>query len=266
MTKTLSRVEVCETAGGCTVKISLDTKDDEGSDNMSLYKGTADLYEPGQEISFAIPRRSLQDPDRSGFPADCAGCDLTKFNYSLYHSSVVNLRKIAEGYLNRFDSLSGYGLYLHSSEPGSGKTFFSCCLAASLRAKYKISVFFVRAVDYFEMRLSKNRYDGQGNDLTAKYFTSGIVILDDLGAGKLGDWQDGELFRLIDYRQTNGLTTIVTSNYSQSELIGDAGRGIHPRTVDRINSACLDYSFPAESIRKMKGKARQAEIRKQFGL
>ena len=70
-----------------------------------------------------------------------------------------------------------------------------------------------------------------------------LLVLDDFGSEKRGEWQDQELFRLIDYRMNHGKLLIVTSNLPISELKCDT------RISDRLNRLCIPLHFPEESIR-----------------
>ncbi|MCD8069075.1 MAG: ATP-binding protein [Lachnospiraceae bacterium] len=135
---------------------------------------------------------------------------------------------------------------------GSGKSFLSCCLANSIRIKYNLRCRFVSAVDY--LAAVGDGYDRKGEpDPSAKYRECDLLILDDLGAHKSGEWQVQEIFRLIDERMKASLAAIITANMPLD------GQKIGERTVNRIYSKCVSFHLPEESIR---AKIAQAENEK----
>ena len=60
-----------------------------------------------------------------------------------------------------------------------------------------------------------------------------MLVLDDIGTQKTGDWQQQELFRLINERLNAGKLIIFTSNMPPEKLNVDS------RTVDRIQKMSI---------------------------
>jgi len=79
----------------------------------------------------------------------------------------------------------------------------------------------------------KNSYE---NELTMSIedFNEKILIVDDLGAEKFTDWSIENLYRLVNYRYENMLTTVFISNLSLKELSQRVG----DRIVSRIIEMC----------------------------
>lgn len=97
----------------------------------------------------------------------------------------------------------------------------------------------------------------QGHDVPDKiygYFNSDLLIVDDLGSEKSGEWQNQELFHLFDFRMCNGKITIVTSNLPKGELKHDG------RIIDRLNRMCLSVQLPEISIRTKKAQSDDAQF------
>lgn len=78
-----------------------------------------------------------------------------------------------------------------------------------------------------------------------------LLVLDDIGAQKNGDWQEQEIFRLIDSRTAPGKITLFTSNMQPEDL------NLNSRTVDRIRRCSIVLQMPEESIRRRKAEAEQ---------
>lgn len=68
---------------------------------------------------------------------------------------------------------------------------------------------------------------------------------DDIGTQMKKEWVDSVLYRLINYRSTNKLVTIFTSNVPLDNL------GIDERIIDRIRKMTIPLSLPEVGIRRM---------------
>lgn len=67
---------------------------------------------------------------------------------------------------------------------------------------------------------------------------TGLLVLDDLGAGVTSAWTDDNLYRLIDYRWSHRLPTIVTTNLDGDDIAAV----FDERVVSRLN-ASVDVVF-----------------------
>lgn len=83
-----------------------------------------------------------------------------------------------------------------------------------------------------------------------------LVVLDDLGAesmhhpdGRPKEWPLEQLFVLINTRYENELPTVVTSNYTMSELVGR----LDARIVDRLNCMVRTVELTGQSRRGQPG-------------
>ena len=85
-----------------------------------------------------------------------------------------------------------------------------------------------------------------------------MLVLDDIGTQKTGDWQQQELFRLINERSNAGKLIIFTSNMLPEKLNVDS------RTIDRIRKMSIVLQMPEESIRLKKAQAEQNEFLKRI--
>lgn len=189
--------------------------------------------------------------EATGFPNIFSEADMTKFDFSEYGSQGKLLREVTVNFFQNFPEWERRekGLYLWSATKGSGKTFLSCCLSASVQAKYKKKLMFVSAVDY--LQAVKETFK-QGTDVPNNlygYLNCDLLILDDLGAEKPSDWANQELFHLIDYRMCKGKQMLITSNVPPESLKCDG------RVIDRISRMCLALQMPEVSVRKRRAKA-----------
>lgn len=96
-------------------------------------------------------------------------------------------------------------------------------------------------------------------DLSERYRLCDLLILDDIGAQKTGDWQEQEIFRIVNERLNNRRITIFTSNMPPEKL------NVGSRTIDRIRKMSVVVQMPEESIRLKKAQDEQdAFLRKVF--
>lgn len=149
-------------------------------------------------------------------------------------------------------------MYLWSKTPGSGKTFLACCLGKSIMMRYDLKMRFITMPDYLAMvGDSYNREKGE-RDKSQVYRECDLLLLDDIGSQKKGEWQEQEIFRLINERLNAGKVTIYTSNMPPEAL------NIKDITISRIKNKTLVVTMPEESIRDKKSKAEQEEYLKEL--
>lgn len=77
------------------------------------------------------------------------------------------------------------------------------------------------------------------------YKRAEVLIIDDLGAEKDGDWINSKIFELINYRYMQELPTIITTNLNGKELAERIGQ----RTVSRIVEMCDCYRIEGKDYR-----------------
>ena len=79
----------------------------------------------------------------------------------------------------------------------------------------------------------RSRYsDEYDSEIVEPTFEVPVLVIDDIGAGKMSDYAREQTFILINTRYSNNLSTIITSNLSLEELSNPTVLG--KRTVSRI--------------------------------
>ena len=129
-------------------------------------------------------------------------------------------------------------LYLYG-ETGTGKTFL-----ASLIARQFEGVIFGDVPSL--LGKIKSTFDGAGNsqEILNRYGSCGLLVLDDLGAGLITEWNVGIIYEIINRRYTAGKRLIVTSNFDIEGLenrlsVRDSF------TAKRITSRLCEMCIPA---------------------
>jgi DNA replication protein DnaC len=77
-----------------------------------------------------------------------------------------------------------------------------------------------------------------------------LVVLDDLGAERVTDWVQEQLYKLINERYERMLPTVVTSNCSLQELEYRLGGPV----VDRLAEMCDVVPVTGRSWRRRRGQ------------
>lgn len=191
--------------------------------------------------------------DQTGIPPEYRDADISKFDYSVYQRNTDRMAKVFTSFVEDFEKWGrqGKGLYLWSKTPGSGKTFLACCIARSLMIKYDLQMRFITVPDYIDTVGEKIKRARGEEDRSKVYQECDVLVFDDIGAQSSGEWQQQEIFRLVNRRMENGKITIYTSNMSTDSL------NVGPRTRDRIIKASIELQMPEESIRKKKAEREQ---------
>lgn len=230
-----------------------------GGAGWELYRQRIDGYE--MLLEFARPctrcRTEKRLRDITGVPPQFRDADLSKFGFDSYSRDMGKLRKITEDFLGDYRERwekSGKGIFLWSRTPGSGKTFLSCCLGKSVMVKHDLQMRFITAPDYLvKVGESYRRQQGE-HDQSAIYRECDLLIFDDVGAQKTGDWQAQEIFRLVNERLNAGKVIIFTSNMCPEDL------NLDDRTIGRIMKSSIVLQMPEESIRGKQAKAEQEKF------
>lgn len=227
-----------------------------GGSGWEMFSAPAEIYN-GKMAQFAKKCsrcRGKQGEDVSGIPFQ--ECDIHRFNFGVYSVNLDNIKKIAMSLVDNFEKWenAGKGLYLWSKTPGSGKTFLASCIARSLILKYDLQIRFITCPGYLNhVGNSYKRQAGQ-TDESAIFRNCKLLILDDIGAQIGRDWQEQEIFNLVNKRLLDNNITFYTSNMPPEKL------NLEPRTIDRIIKSCVAIQMPEESIRLQKARNEQAKF------
>ena len=125
----------------------------------------------------------------------------------------------------------GSGVFLYGTK-GTGKTKLAAIIANE-RARAGSPVLFASVPDLMaDIRAS---FDGGKTAETVQAVKeTPFLVLDDLGSEKMSEWVGEQLFCIVNHRYNERLQTVVTSNYSPTEIIG------HMATVDRRGNVIDD--------------------------
>ena len=96
--------------------------------------------------------------------------------------------------------------------------------------------------------LSKIKFsfeDKTTEDLITDFEEADLLAIDDLGIEKSSDWTNEIFYKIIDSRYSNLMPTIITSNFTDSEL----KEKMSERIVSRIYEMCRGLKLMAKDYR-----------------
>jgi DNA replication protein DnaC len=133
------------------------------------------------------------------------------------------------------------GMYIYGTV-GSGKTLLTSCIANRLLQE-NMELLFISVPDFLdEIKATFNQRGNQEMVLMNQVRNIPVLILDDLGAHAYTDWSAGRIYNIINYRASNNLSTIITSNLSVDAL----SEALDERTSSRIMQLCTLYRLETE--------------------
>ena len=185
-------------------------------------------------------------------PENLIDLDLNNVNYTKDQEQLY--LKLAAILVNKTNK----GLYI-AGDLGVGKTYLCVALANSLVKNGK-RVAFVKVSNFFNEMKS---YIGTRSELIDininKLQKADYLFLDDIGAEAVSEFvRDDILFRVLDYRLENKLTTIFTSNLNKDDLLkhytydrkDNANLMNAKRLMERIDILTDDYVLSGNNLRR----------------
>lgn len=234
-----------------------------GGTGWETYFKAVEIY-GGEKASFARPcercREKRRSEDFTGVPPQFRDADIGKFDFGVYSANMEKIKKVAMSMVNDFKKweLAGKGMYLWSKTPGSGKTFLACAIAKSIMIKYDLQMRFTTTPDYMAAIGDSYKRTYGEPDASEMFRNCKVLVLDDIGAQQGREWQQQELFRIINKRLSEGNITFYTANMPPEKL------NLEDRTIDRIIRSCVIVQMPEEGIRSRKAKEEQDRFLKEI--
>lgn len=163
--------------------------------------------------------------------------------YDYMAGRIAFFRQYAADFDRRGGSLLFYG------PTGTGKTFFSNCIARELIESCHSVVYF-SAIDLFDL-FSRNTfsYNEEESEELDRFITeSDLLIIDDLGTEHVTSFTVSRLFYCVNERLNAGRSTLISTNMNPGAL-----RDIYTeRVASRILSSFEPVAFSGRDIRILK--------------
>ena len=179
----------------------------------------------------------------SGIPLRFKGKSFADYTADSFNQTAVKFAKaiLLEGY-------SGGYFY---GEVGTGKTFLAAIIAQEFLKAGK-SVLFEKVADLLTEFYAVYRGEGGSEDsLLSELYNVDLLILDDFGIEKATQFVGSTLCKILDARYNReGITTIITSNYSLKQIAARLNNPTDMQTGDmclngsRIADRCMEICKP----------------------
>jgi len=134
------------------------------------------------------------------------------------------------------------GLYYFGA-CGSGKTFLAAIIAQEFIKDLQSVVFgdVPALMEELKRTFDKNPQQETSQDILDEFKMCDLLVLDDIGAGQITEWNVGVLYQIINERYASGKPVIITSNFSPDELearLRTKDKHSAERIVSRICGMC----------------------------
>ena len=233
-----------------------------GSGYEIVHRYYPEVYgEKAPPIDYAVPCRKCNgmrphydrdNRNRLKLPYDAY---ISAFNPMIYKDAQGNpidfksQFKFIRDYIEKFPKVQAKstvkGLYIHSRMGGTGKTFLASIICNEIYSRYQLMPVYITEnslLDEIEKEVSNTSQRPKEVLKQAQ-----LLFIDDMWRKKSGrEWVIDELFSIIDYRYTEGLCTIVTSNLPLTD------KSIDKRIAGRLNEMCASVQMPEAEIRTQK--------------
>lgn len=194
---------------------------------------------------------------RAGVPGIYLGKTLADYQKTADNAEAIAM---ARWYIEEYPK--NCGLYFYGGA-GTGKTLLASIITRELICAGRKVIF--GDVPHLLKKI-KERFDASAmvtydDNITAhmvqdKYATAEVLVLDDIGAGQTTAWSVGVLYEIINERYSNGLRTIVTSNFdldTLAKVLSEKGEGWQvDRIVSRLCGMCEEGYFGEKDRRRPK--------------
>lgn len=238
-TPTLPACEVCGDEGIVTLDVPLD--------DPRFGKAV-----PCPNPDCAVGREKALRRIQAVFKRSNIGERYLRFRLKDFAAGYPKAHAAARALLNNggFETPVGFkrGLWLYGPT-GTGKTTLAVAITREyMRAGYDVLFAFVPdLLDDIRAAYRDQQSQANADDYTRDPLEMArrvpLLVLDDLGAQRDTDWAVETLGKLINYREANDLSTIVTSNESPEALLNRAGNA-EGYTLQRIVSRLAGMTLP----------------------
>lgn len=132
--------------------------------------------------------------------------------------NIIKIKEICLDYVKHFDDT--YSNIIFYGDTGVGKTFMTHCIAKAL-LDTSHTVVYLTALQLFDI-LEKNKFRKDNSALDEKQisyiFETDLLIIDDLGTELDSSFTTSQLYHFIEQRHLNRKSTIMSTNFTFTEL------------------------------------------------
>ena len=191
-----------------------------------------------------------------------AETNMKDWNFANDDRRNAKLSDAMQNYVKNFTDFrkDGKGLLLHGTV-GTGKTYFSACIANALidEGYTVLMTNFARLTNQIQ-----GMFEGKQQFIDSLNRYS-LLIIDDLGAERKSEFMQEMVFNIIDSRYRSGLPFIITTNLTTDEIKKPQEIG-YSRIYDRILERCFPVEVSGASRRRQNVKDTFFDVKERLGL
>lgn len=194
------------------------------------------------DCHFAEKKRVLMR--RAGFPQKHIGSTVAA--YAPDNEAERMVKRVVTAWVKNFKA-GCQGLYLYGAA-GTGKTHLLVAIGKALVDHYGAEVLYASTAELVaraKAQFSKNA-DADILNPFDEASEAQVLLLDDIGTEKPSEWLLEQMYRLINSRYNNNLTTLLTSNVCLETFEAS----YDSRIADRIYSMCMAVHCDGKSRRR----------------
>jgi chromosomal replication initiation ATPase DnaA len=152
-------------------------------------------------------------------------------------ASLLDVPPAVQNFVLDWFAKPGQGLFI-VGPTGRGKTHLAAAIVRTL-VMLQYEAFFLRCADLYADLRETYQTDTSERAVYARYSKYRYLVLDDIGAGGLSDFQRYSVTEFLDQRINRRAPTIVTSNWGLEQI----AEKMDERIASRISSfACLELT------------------------
>ena len=140
------------------------------------------------------------------------------------------------------------GNLLLTGGTGLGKTFLSAAIAREVSEKGHSVVYDTAGHIFAQFEQQKFTREEEADDHVERVLNCDLLILDDLGSEMTTSFVQSALYQIVNTRQMERRSTIISTNLTPGEL----ARRYTPQIASRIEGEYTLLPFAGEDIRKLK--------------
>lgn len=207
-------------------------------------KYATDLIYEDEPVMKRILTDRFENFDLSNYTSEKDNSGST--SHDCAETAFTQSRRFVETFDNDFRNLFFYGT------SGSGKTFLTSCIAASLITTDH-PVIYISAVRLFNVMADYTFGDKKNTDDYAysSLFSADLLIIDDLGTEVTNTFTLSAFFSLINERLQNEKSTIISTNLTLDEVADIYSQRVYSRLVEKYNFYHL-FGFDGRIENKLK--------------